>query len=76
MNNELIFTKEISKECIDLIKKLLKKEKNSRLQTKDIFLHPWVVGFEKELFVGDISTSTSETSNFSLKRFKKHLKNV
>ena len=76
MTNELIFTKEISKECKDLIKKLLKKEKNSRLQVSDIFCHPWVMNFEKEFIVGDMSTSTSETSNFSLKRFKNHIKNV
>jgi serine/threonine protein kinase len=76
MTNELVFTKEISKECMDLIKKLLKKEKNNRLLTKDIFSHPWVKAFEKDYLIGDISTSTSETSNFSLKRFKKHIKNV
>lgn len=48
MKNKLNFSKIISKECEDLIKKLLTHNKNERIKIKDVFLHPWVYSFEKE----------------------------
>ena len=46
---KLEFHKNISKECKDLIEKLL-SDRNKRIKINDIFEHPWVRKFEKEYF--------------------------
>ena len=46
---KLEFHKDISKECKDLIEKLL-SDKSKRIKINDIFEHPWVKKYEKEYF--------------------------
>jgi len=73
MKNNLTFKKELTKNCEDLIRKLLTKDKSQRITMKEIFSHPWVVSFEKECHE-DISTNPSANSNLSINEFKKHYK--
>jgi serine/threonine protein kinase len=40
--------KDISKGCKDLISKLLTPDHKARIKMREIFVHPWVVEFEKE----------------------------
>ncbi len=39
---------DLSDSCKDLITKLLTPDKKTRIKVKEIFQHPWVVGFEKD----------------------------
>lgn len=41
--------KEVSNECIDIIKKLLEKDKNNRLSVQDALKHPWFEGVSKQI---------------------------
>jgi len=50
--------KNISAECADLIKNLLSPESKTRFKVKDIFSHPWVKKFEKELIEQETPTPT------------------
>ena len=49
-NNNYTINKNISKECIDLIDKLLTIDTKKRIKIDELFLHPWVVNKEKEYF--------------------------
>ena len=49
-NNKYTIDKDISKECVDLIAKLLTSDTKKRIKIGDIFTHPWVVNKEKEYF--------------------------
>jgi len=71
LKNKIVFKTETSQNCEDLIKKLLTKDKNQRIKMKEIFSHPWIVSFEKEMFPEDVSTNPSASSNVSIKEFKK-----
>jgi hypothetical protein len=64
---------------------MLSVDKNSRIKIKEIFSHPWVLGFERDL--GDesktnkntdnISTNhNSSTSTNSIKEYQKYTKRV
>jgi len=41
--------KDVSAECIDLIKKLIDKDKNSRLSVSEALKHPWFDGVSKAI---------------------------
>jgi len=71
----LKFERAVSKNCEDLIRKML----------KEIFYHPWVIGCEKELNdeskiyknMDNISTNhNSSTSTNSIKEYQKYTKKV
>ena len=49
-NNNYVIERNISKECIDLIDKLLTIDQKKRIKINEIFLHPWVVNKEKKYF--------------------------
>jgi serine/threonine protein kinase len=86
INNEsLKFERPVSKNCEDLIRKMLSVDKNSRIRIKEIFYHPWVLGFEKDLGeetkihknTDNISTNhNSSTSTNSIKEYQKYTKRV
>jgi len=81
----LKFERAVSKNCEDLIRKMLSVDKNSRIRIKEIFYHPWVIGCEKELNdeskiyknMDNISTNhNSSTSTNSIKEYQKYTKKV
>ena len=49
-NNNYTIDRKISKECINLIDKLLTIDPKKRIKVNEIFLHPWVVKYEKKYF--------------------------
>ena len=49
-SNNYVIERNISKECIDLIDKLLTIDPKKRIKVNEIFLHPWVVNKEKKYF--------------------------
>ena len=55
----------LSKECIDMIHKLLEFNCKKRIKINEIFLHPWVKKFEKnyKADMNEISSSLIETNS-------------
>jgi len=59
--------KEVSAECIDLIKKMLEKDKNNRLSVIDALKHPWFEGVSKQIneYKNEDELKVKGTANFS-----------
>lgn len=83
--SSITFEKTISKQCEDLIRKMLSIDKNTRIKMKEIFQHPWVQGFEKEMYdeqknsrnTDSISTKHNSTaSTASIMEYRKNIKKV
>jgi serine/threonine protein kinase len=62
-NNNYTINKKMSKECIDLIDKLLTTDTKKRIKIDQLFMHPWVVNKEKEYFPFFKRYKEIETSN-------------
>ena len=83
----MTFENKISKNCEDLIKKLLLKDNNSTIKIKEIFSNPWVLSFEKDYIDEETktdnfnvknndNTSTNHNSSSSIKSVKEFSKNI
>jgi len=59
--------KEVSAECIDLIKKMLEKDKNNRLSVGDALKHSWFDGVSKQIneYKNEDELKKLGTANFS-----------
>ena len=83
-NNNYSINKNISKECIDLIDKLLTTDTAKRIKIDELFMHPWVVNKEKEYFpyykrFKEIKTMSNNNISNSHRRLEtdiNHIKNL
>ena len=48
MNYTIDKTLGLSKECVDLIEKLLCENSKERITIQEVFMHKWVLGFEQK----------------------------
>jgi len=67
----MIKKRNVSADCVDLIKKMLKKDKNERISTEEALTHPW---FNKQINMKNnvaLSDNDKDMALYSLKSYNK-----